>query len=204
MWSPWPVRRARRAAAATAIAGERARQPLARASAGLERHAAHGAAPDEPAGFGLHDELGGRPVGVGSGAAVRRDRADDEAGVRVEPRLRDRTPTRREALDHDVGAGDEVLDLGVAGTPDDRAHPVVQELEQRAADLGVDGRAARRPGAPRIAARRLDLHDVGARVGEQPAAVRARDPRAEIDDPERRQTLLHGSGRRRRPEVRAA
>ena len=48
-----------------------------------------------------------------------------------------------EALDHDVGAGDERLDLGVAGAPDDRAHPVVQELEQRAALVGVDGRAAR-------------------------------------------------------------
>ena len=93
-------------------------------------------------------------------------------------------------------AGDQRLDLGIAGTADDRAHAVVQELEERAAGLGVDGRAARRPRAPRVTARRLDLHHVGAGVAEQARAVPAGDAGAQIDDAQRRQTLLHDQSRR--------
>ena len=149
---------ARRAAAATAIAENvPANHSLVRPPAwnGTLRTEP---APDEPARLRLHDELGRRALGVRAGAAVRRDRAHDQAGVRVEPAAAGRTRDGEEALDHDVGAGDERLDLRVAGTTDDRAHPVVQELEQRAAVLGVDLRAARRPRAPRVTAGRFDLH----------------------------------------------
>ena len=183
---------------------ERARQPLAGATTGLERHAAHRTAPDEPARLGLHDELAGRALGVRPGAPVRRDRAHDEARVRVEPAAADRTPTAAKLSTTTSAPATQLLDLGVTGAADHRPHAVVEELEQRAALLGVDGRAAGRPRAPRITAGRFDLHHVGAGVGEQSAAVRARDPGAEIDDAERRQPLLHGSDRRDRPEVRAA
>ena len=50
---------------------------------------------------------------------------------------------------------------------------------------GLNGRsppsiASELPG--RVARRWLDLHDVGAPVGEQPAGGGARDPHAELDD----------------------
>ena len=83
-----------------------------------------------------------------------------------------------EAVDHDVGAGDEVLDLRVAGTTDDRAHAVVQELEQRAAVLGVDlappadhARHGSPPGGSTFT-------DVGARVGEQARSSSRRGSRS--------------------------
>jgi hypothetical protein len=96
-----------------------------------------------------------------------------------------------EALDHHVGAGDEGLDLGIAGSSDHRAHPVVEELEQRTAELGIDVGAAGRPRTPRITAGRFDLDHVGARVAEQAGRVPAGDAGAEVDDAQRRQTRAH-------------
>ena len=49
----------------------------------------------------------------------------------------------------------------------------VEELEQ----------ASRAPAPQWVAAGRFDLHDVGARVGQQLRAVRARDLRRAVDDP---------------------
>src|SRR3954465_107212 len=46
---------------------------------------------------------------------------------------------------------------------------------------------------PRAPAGGLALDDVGAAIGEQPGAVAAGDSEAEIDDAQRRQSLLHGS-----------
>ncbi len=89
---------------------------------------------------------------------------------------------RRESFEHDVSRRDEVEDLGIVGCADDRSRAVVEEAEQRATFLGVDGRAAGRPPAQRITVGWLHLHDVGARFREQVRAVRARDPGGEVDD----------------------
>ena len=58
---------------------------------------------------------------------------------------------------------------------------MVQEAEQRGAFIGVDGRAASRPRAPRIAVGWLDLDHVGARLREQVRAVRAGDADGEVE-----------------------
>src|SRR5262249_48258943 len=99
---------------------------------------------------------------------------------------------RPEALDDDVGVRDQLAHREVFQSADDRPDAVVQEPEQRVANVCVHNRAARAPAPPRVAVRGFDLHDVGAGVGKQPAAVRARDAEAEVDDTQRGQTLLHG------------
>src|SRR5439155_20526666 len=103
-------------------------------------------------------------------AAEGRDRDDDERRVRDTQR-----PDVEWTVDDvDVGAPEELL-AGVHG-----ALRGVQELEQR----------ARPPRAHRVAAVTLDLHHVGARVGQHLRAVGAGDPRRSVQDTHSRQ---HGT-----------
>jgi hypothetical protein len=170
-------------------ARERARQPFAGAATRLEGHLMDRTAPHQPARLRLHDELAHRPVGVGPGQSVRRDRAHHQPGIRLVERAS--VDARRQTVDDDVGRRHQLDDLRVLRAADHRPHAVVQEPEERAALDGVDRRASRRPGTPRVAVGRLHLHHVGAGVGEQPAAVRARDAATEVDDAKRAQPLLH-------------
>ena len=99
-------------------------------------------------------------------------------------RSRRRNPSNTSAgepFEHDVGRRDQVEDRGIVGRAGHRAHAVMQEAEQRRALVGVDGRAAGGPRAPRIAVGRLDLDHVGARLGEQVRAVRAGDADGEVE-----------------------
>jgi hypothetical protein len=93
----------------------------------------------------------------------------------------------REALDHDVGRCDQVEDRGIVGRTRHRTHAVMEEAEQRAACFGIDGRATRRPGAPRVTFRWFDLDHIGARLGEQMRAVRARNADGEVEHSQMRE-----------------
>ena len=128
---------------------------------------------------------------VRPGGPVARDRAEHEAPVRLpqplvgEAALGQRSGTH--GLDHDVGVlGQVQVDLHAFGLPEvdgDRAlAPVDVEGEQRAVALA--GRRlddGPRHLAPVVALRWLDLDDVGAQVGQQPAQLGGPEHRA-LDD----------------------
>ena len=172
---------------------ERARDPLARAAARLDGYVVGRATTHETARLCLHDELGGRSAGVRPRATVRRDGQDHEARMSVEE-VEAVEHLGREALDDHVPARDELQRGLVTGRADHGAHAVVQEPEQRPALHRVHARGTGRPGAPRVTAGRLHLHDVGAGVGEQPAAVSARDAEGEVDDPQIGKAAFHRWG----------
>ena len=123
--------------------------------------------PTQTARLGLHDELGGRPLGVRArcgrtGVIEHTTRPGCASSQRCDVELR-----RREALDRRRRRRRR------APRPRDRRARRPPSASRGAGTgtarrrLDVDGRAARRPRAPRVTARRLDLHDVGAGVGEQ-------------------------------------
>ena len=129
----------------------------------------------------------GGPVALGQVAAVGGDGAQDQAGVAgsegVPVEAEAGGDARGEAVDHDVGAVDErVQSFPVGG---------VVDVEGDAALAPVpDPRAAERPGG--VSAGRLDLHDVGAVVGQQHGGHRSGDAGGQIDDPGPPQWSGHG------------
>src|SRR5204863_2753435 len=112
------------------------------------------------------------------------------------PQAVDVGPGPAEALDGDVGPGKEVLDVGAARCPSHRSFARVEVAEERRAVARV-GRVARRGvRAERVAAGRLDLDHVDARVGEELRAVRPGDLGAEVDEAQMRERTVDLAARR--------
>jgi hypothetical protein len=124
--------------------------------------------------LGLQRELVGRPVRAS--AAEGGDRHDHAPGRAVQLVVGVEVGA---VGDDDVGAGQQ----GV-GKCCDGPFPGVEIAEQ----WGIAARFERRAGdgvpAQRIATGRFDRHHVGARIGQQLAAVRPRDPAADLHDPQ--------------------
>ncbi len=145
-------------------------------------------------GHGLDDEVVARPLGLGSGGAVARDREMDETRVDRRQLLvaeaQASEATGPEVLDDHVGAGEEASKNG-------RAIGLL-EVEPDAPLVAVDGEVIgsgsraiglvadpwRSPAARRVALRRLDLDDVGPEVGQQHRAVGPGENRRAVDDAE--------------------
>jgi hypothetical protein len=138
----------------------------------------------------LQREIRRRAFGQRAGAAERRHRQDDEMGMpglqrrRVQPERRQ--PRRRLAFDQDRGVGQQrVQPVAMGGGRQierDAALARIDVGEQRAGlGSGLTG-PERFAGAQAVAARRLDLEDVGADVAQDAAAERRRDPLAPFDD----------------------
>ncbi len=137
-------------------------------------------------GLALHDEVVGVSLRVRAFRAVAADLDVDDVGAQaadgrlVEPDAG--RPPGREVLEEDVGAADEGFQVGAALR--------VADVELDALLAAVDpDEAAREAGGDRVppardvaAARLLDLHDVGAEVGEEPRAERPREPDLARDD----------------------
>jgi hypothetical protein len=126
-----------------------------------------GAVQAEPAHAGVHE------TGVAGG----------HAGV-VEPGSLE--GVEAQVGDEHVGPGDQVLEhlaaaLGAVVEADGPLAPIV-ELERRVHLVAEGRREVGRHPAERIARQRLDLHDVGAPVGQDAGAARPGDPEAELDD----------------------
>jgi hypothetical protein len=141
----------------------------------------------EHAAHRLGDGVGRAPVAVGARLSEGRDPGDDEAGVPgaeclgAEPERGERA--RRLRLDQHVGArGERGEPLGLPAPVEDQA-PLAQVVEpEEQAPLRVrhavhEGRDSPR----RVAARRLDLHHVGAEAGQQLPRERAGDP-GQVED----------------------
>ncbi|MCZ7617450.1 MAG: hypothetical protein M5U32_03800 [Myxococcota bacterium] len=116
--------------------------------------------------------------------------------VAVEPEFA--RALERQVLDEQVGAGEQALQRGAAvlarEIQRDAALVRVEEHEQPAL-LGIRRVARERaPGARDVAVRILDLHHVGAEVGEQTRAVGGRDAFAEFDHADAVECLCHGRG----------
>ena len=140
------------------------------------------------------DEVVARPVGVGAGRAVARDREMDETRVDRRQLLVAEAQAGEaagsEVLDDHVGAGEEASKNG-------RAIGLL-EVEPDAPLVAVDGEVIgsgsravglvadpwRSPAARRVALRRLDLDDVGPEVGQQHRAVGPGEDRRAVDDAE--------------------
>jgi hypothetical protein len=83
---------------------------------------------------------------------------------------------------YDAGAKPFDDDVGVLRTREHRLSPgIVLQVHGRAALSRVEDGEQRGEHAHRIAAGRLDLHDVGAQLDEQLRGVRAGSPDAEIE-----------------------
>ena len=176
---------------------ERARQPLARAAAGLERHAprASPAATSPPDSACTMNSVVGRSA-YGPGAAVRRDRAHDEARVRVEQRVRVELRRRRSSRSR---RRRRRRGRSTSASPGAR-----RPSASRGAGTGT---ARRRSAGSTVAPPRPTTRASGSPPGgstfttSAPASASRRaqyaagDPGAEVDDAQRRQALLHGSGR---------
>ena len=130
----------------------------------------------------LCDGVVARPRGGRAVGAEAADRAVDEARVqRAQPRLAGAElvgDARAEVLDVDVGLGDEFVEQrqvgGLAGVERDALLVAVVGLVVRAVEAAAEG-------TERVAGRLLDLHDVGAEVGEQHRCRRAGDEGAVLE-----------------------
>jgi hypothetical protein len=158
-----------------------------------------------PARSGV-DEIRARPVRVRAVGAEVADRTDDEVRVRERDaaraeRLVDRSEaTRSRGLDQRVRRGNQGAELGAAGPGLQIEHDsalvggAVREPEARTVSVGA--RRERRAPARRRPAQRLDPHDVGTEVRQDPAAQLSEPVaavRREVDGPEpvERQTGAH-------------
>ena len=161
------------------IADRRGRAHRLLALAPVHRH--------EPA-HRLGDEVEGRALGVGPGAAIAIDAAHDQVRVQLgEPRLAEAHAGEHAGpvvLDQHVGPLEETGQdglalLGVEIEGDRLLVPVeLGEVPRQA----VHDRAL--PANGIALARRLDLDDLGAHVAEEHAAERARENAGQVDDAE--------------------
>ena len=173
---PVPIRRVRRGSAATAGVG--ARDPLADAPAGRDAAAARVAARAGRPAPRLERELGRGPVAPRAVLAERRDRRPRRAqGARLRSAATSSAPGRPLSTTMSARA-QRSSTSGSPGPPTTERFDVLRNSKS-----APDTHAAHR-----VAAGRLDLDHVGARVREQLRAVGARDLGREVDDP---QTVEH-------------
>ena len=130
------------------------------------------------AGPRLEDGVEAGQRSKGAGRAVAGDRHVHQPRVQARQVIpADPEPvhdTRAEVLDDDVGAADEVEEYLVARC--------ALQVEHQRALAAVPADEAEELEAERIAARRLDLDDVGTQLGEQQRTERTRDEIAEVED----------------------
>ena len=140
------------------------------------------------AGEALDDGVVGGTVAVAPGAAEAHEVADDEPRIaaaqafRVEPEPAERR--RPHIGDEHVGGGEQAVQRFAAflALEVERQRPLVAvEVRELAGELAGVRLAAER--AQEVAARRLDLDDVGAVVGEKERRGRPHHDGGEIDDP---------------------
>jgi hypothetical protein len=170
--------------------GEGGADPFGGATAGHHRWRRGQTAGGGRSALGLHRELGGRATGVRARPPEGCDREHHQAGVAFYARGGSE-PVFFEGLHHEVGVGDQGLYLRVARRSHHGALPRCEELEERRV-ASREIHAARGEVAQRVATGGLDLHDVGARVGEELRRVAARDPRGQIDHAQISQAV-HGA-----------
>ena len=146
------------------------------------------------AGRGMDHRRVGRRRGHRPGLAEAGDRGVDQPRVVArQGRVVEAEPlhhARAEVLDHDVGlrrqlGGEALAVLGLQVEDD----ALLAAVHRRV--VGADAAALRRPLADHVAVGRLDLHHLGAGVGEHAGAHRPRHDDREVDD------LEAGQGRRR-------
>src|SRR5207249_4238958 len=130
------------------------------------------------AGPRLEDGVEAGQRSEGPGRAVAGDRHVHQPRVQARQVIpADPEPvhdTRAEVLDDDVGAADEVEEYLAARC--------ALQVEYQRALAAVPADEAEELEPERIAARRLDLDDVGAELGEQQRTERTRDEIAEVED----------------------
>ena len=156
----------------------------------------------------LPGEVGGRAVAPRAVEPERAQRGDDDARP-----LAPEPPGGEARIVGDRGAGRPDDDLGVVEQRVDQAdvgvgvrrrdHAVLrgrQEAEEGAVLTGWDRGAALRLAPERVAGVVLDLHHVGAAVGQQLGAVRTRQAAREVDHPgaDQRPGIAHPGDRNRR------
>ena len=155
----------------------------------------------QEAGSRLGDEVVGRRARERPRGPERRDAADDERRVRrvdiVPPEPETSRALRREVVHDDVGGREEPgarrEPLAGLQVDDDGALPAVQRDE-----VAADTRCRRQHVPVAVAGRRLDLHDLGAEVGEEHAAERPCDVLRVLDDAHTLQRQRHRSASPRR------
>ena len=136
---------------------------------------------------GVDDRRVGRPARTGTGLSVARDGAVDEAGVHLRQLGIVKAQPLHHAgtvvLDQDVDGAGQLLDrgdrLGTLEVEHDGPFAGIELPEHRAGAI-----ALHRTAAHQVALGRFDLDDVGAHVGEQPAAVGPGDRGREVEDPQ--------------------
>ena len=168
------------------IVDQRDADVLRRAAEALERH--------DP-GHALQHRIEPRAVDERAGGAEGRGGAVDEARIqRAQRRFADTEPVRhaRAHVLHD--------DVAVAREPLDDGAPLGRlEVEGDGPLAAVPGEEARQL-AERVALERLDLHDVGAEIGEHRRRVGAGDVARQVDDADALQRSPEiGHRRLRRP-----
>jgi hypothetical protein len=148
---------------------ERPRYPFANPPARLKGRSPNQSAHGDRPPLGLKRELRGEPIGPGSRQAVGCNRKHDEcrmataksgdvesfAGVRF----------KTMSLDHQIGLGEQRLDVRVGCGADYGLLACIQELEE-CGIVAAEVCIRRRPSSQRITRRRLDLDDRRAGVCE--------------------------------------
>ncbi len=163
--------------------GRRAVEPtdvFGEAPSGLHRVARRLAPKQHRARLGLDDEVGGGAIRQRAAGAERGDRQDDEVWV-TRAHAVDVEAAGPEALDDDVGVGEQRVDVRIARLADHGALARAEVAEERRAFFEGYLLTRRAVGAERIAAGRLHLDHVDARVDEQLRGVSTGDARAEVD-----------------------
>ena len=135
---------------------------------------------------GLDEQIDGRAIGGVGVARIAGERAVHERGQLGRHggviEIARREVAGREALDEHVGGRRELEDpvpiRGVVEVEHDAALPAVGDDRPDVRPLG-------------IAARWLDLHDIGAVIAERHGRERSREPSGQVDDPQSFQCAWH-------------
>jgi len=180
-----------------ATCGERSQRPresgleLGLAASRRERRGVallEGAGAEVAPAAAVHEVEIVRPVvAVGPREPERRDRAQHQARIQATQLVVHESVSLhvrgRDVVDQDVGARDEALErVAFAHRVEAEAALVRVQVQEEPALLGVRDAAPERPAQSRaIAARRLDLHHVGAEISDQLGGVRGRHTLAHLD-----------------------
>ena len=177
-----------RARARSSGCGPRARRtarPRDRRSAGRAHRIARRAGHAHEAAHGLGDEVERRAIDIGAGAAVAIDAADDQrrvqrceaGGIEAHPGQHARAVVLDQHVRLAQQVGQDRLALIGVEIEGDRLLVAIELGEVPAEAVPDRALAAHRIAAPG----RLDLDHLGAEVGEQLGAERARDDAGEVD-----------------------
>ena len=143
----------------------------------VRNRTAQGVHVDHPADRRRHHPVIGLASGQRASVVVPGDGAVDEARIdrsqRAVVEAEGGCPAGRPVLDHDVGAGDEVTGLAAA--------VLGRQVDDHAGLAAVPHLEAGQGAGP-VAARWLDLDDIGAVIGEDHGDHRSRHALAEIND----------------------